>query len=220
MGGVIFPGRDHPAVSGAPGGYLLALVTAANPFSIPGLYESTAFLSMVRKRCSARLRWERTCITGYSRDLLFASGGLALPGGFIHAAVVMRAESRNVAGYGRDTAVSALYSLSVEFSSMAVIELEGGGRPHDDPAHATIRAGYSTAFVILTLGRDGRGGRVARAGGSVSVTGRFSFLAGYDLETGEASGGLTFRAPALAAVSWSIHPVLGSTFSVSMGAAR
>ena len=84
----------------------------------------------------------------------------------------------------------------------------------------TIRAGCSTAFLILTLGRDGRSGRVARAGGSVSATERFSFLAGYDMETGEASGGLTFRAPALAAVSWSIHPVLGSTFSVSVGAVR
>ena len=220
MGGVIFPRRDHPAVSGALDGYLLASVSAANPFSIPGLYESTASLCLVRNRCSAGMRWERTGVTGYSRDLLETSGGLALPGGFIHATVIMRAESRNVAGYGRDTVVSALYSLAVELSSMAVVELEGGCRPYDDPAHATIKAGYSTAFLILTLGRDRCSGRVARAGGSVSVTGRFSFLAGYDMETGEASGGLTFRAPALAAVSWSIHPVLGSTFSVSVGAVR
>lgn len=220
MGGVIFPRRDHPAVSGAPGGYLLATVSAANPFSIPGLYESTASICLVRSCCLAGMRWERTGVTGYSRDLLEASGGFALPGGFIHATVIMRAESRNVTGYGRDTVVSALCSMSVELSSIVVVEMEGGGRSYDDPAHATIMAGYSTAFLILTLGRDDRSGRVARAGGSVSVTERFSFLAGYDMETGEASGGLAFRAPALAAVSWSIHPVLGSTFSVSVGAVR
>ncbi len=220
MGGVIFPRRRHPAVYGATEGYLLAAASAANPFAIPGLCESTAFLSLVRNRCSAGLEWERTGIAGYSHDLLEVSGGFALPGGFIHAAASMRAESWNVTGYGRDTSVSVLYSLSMKLSSIAVIELEGGGRQIEAPAHITVAAGRGTAVIILTYGRDGYGGKVARAGGTVSITGRFSFLAGYDMDTGEASGGLAFRTRVLAAISWSIHPALGPTFSVSAGAVR
>ena len=220
MGGVIFPGRDHPAAHDMSGGYLLALVSAANPFSIPGLYESTASLSVVRGGWSAGLGWERTGIPGFSRDRLEISAGPALPGGFIHLTVIARADSRSVTGYGRDTALSAAYSLSLELSSAAVLEMETCDRPRDGPVHATVRVGGIDAFLLLTLGRDGRRGGIARAGGSVGVTGILSFLAGYDFETGEVSGGLTVRAQALAAVSWSSHPVLGSTFSVSAGAVR
>ena len=220
MGGVIFPVRDHPAAAGPAGGYFLASVSAADLFSIPGLYESTACFSIVRTRYMAGMLWERTGITGYSRDLLKASLGLALPGGFLHLTLIVGADSRNVSGYGRDTVILPACSLSLEVSSIALVEVEGGIRPHEGPAHATVRAGRSTSFLVLTVGRDGHGGRVARSGGSVSVTGSVSFLAGYDLETGEASGGLAIRAPVTAAVSWSIHPELGSTFSVSVGAVR
>ena len=220
MGGVIPSRHDHPAAHDISGGYLLALVSAANPFSMPGLYQSTASLYLVSNRCSAGMCWERTGITGFSHDRLDASGGLALPGGFIHVTAVLRADSRSVAGYGRDTTVSAAYSLSLELSSAAVLEMEASDLPGEGPAHATARVGRKDAFLLLTLGRDGRRGRVARVGGSVSISGKLSFLAGYDLETGEVSGGLTVRAQALAAASWSSHPVLGSTFSVSAGVVR
>lgn len=220
MGGVIFPSRDHPAASGEEGGFIFALVSAANPFSIPGLYESTGSVFIIQDRCSSGMWWEHTGLKGYSRDRLAVSGGLALPGGFIHTALIVMAESRNVEGYGRETEILPLYSLTLEFLSIAVVDLTGGSRTDEDPVHATIRAGNSTAFLILTLGRDRRGGRVVRAGGSVSVAGGFSLMAGYDMETAEASGGLAFRAPFLAAVSWSMHPVLGTTFSVSVGAVQ
>jgi hypothetical protein len=80
--------------------------------------------------------------------------------------------------------------------------------------------GEREVFLLMTLGRDRQRGRVARAGGSIGVTERLSFLAGYDLETGEVSGGIAVGAHLPAAVSWSSHPVLGSTFSVSVGAVR
>jgi len=220
MGGVIFPGRDHPAVHDMQGGYMLALVSAANPFSIPGLYESTASLSVVRSGWSAGLGWERTGIRGFSRDRFGISAGPSLPGGFIHVRAGLRADSRSVTGYGRDTALTAVYSLSLEMSSAAVLEMEASDRPGAGPVHVTVRAGGMDAFLLLTIGRDGRRGRIARGGGSVDAGGILSFLAGYDFETGEVSGGLTVRAQVLAAVSWSSHPVLGSTFSVSAGAVR
>lgn len=220
MGGVMLPRRDHPAACDSPGGYLLAAVSAANPFSIPGLYASTASVSAVRSRWSAGLRWERTGISGYSQDRLEASAGPALPGGFLHVTFITWADSRNVAGYGRDTVVSTGFSVSLEPSSMFAIELEAGARPFEGPAHATVRAGSREASLLLTLGRNSRRESIARTGGFVRVAGRMSFLAGYDLETGEVSGGLMILAEPRAAVSWSMHPVLGTTFSVSIGAVR
>ncbi len=219
MGGVIFPRRDHPAVDGGTGGYLLATVSAANPFSIPGLCESTASVSVVRNFWSTGLDWERTGISGYSRDRLEVSAGLALPGGFSHITVIARANSRRVTGYGRETVFSTGYSVSLEVSSV-VVEMEAGARPDEGPAHATARVGSRGSYIVLTLGRGSRRENVARAGGMVRVAGRLSFLAGYDLETGEVSGGFMLRGPARAAVSWSLHPVLGATYSVSIGAVR
>ena len=220
MGGVIFPGRDHPAVHDVSGGYLLVLVSAANPFSIPGLYESTASLSVVRSRWATGLDWERTGISGYSRDCLEVSSGLALPGGFSHLTVIARADSRSVTGYGRETAFSTGYSVSFEVSSVFVVEMEAGARPDEGPAHATARVGSRVSCLVLTIGRGSRRENVARAGGMVRVAGRLSFLGGYDLETGEVSGGFMFRGPARAAVSWSLHPVLGATYSISIGVVR
>lgn len=220
MGGVVFPRRSHPAAVDGTGGYLLVSASAANPFSIPGLYESTALFSMVRRRWTAAIRWERTGITGYTRDLFETSSGMALPGDFLYINVIVRADSRNVAGYGRDTIASTAYSVSMEASSLAVIEVEAGTRPDERPVRVTVRAGRSGTILVLTVGRNSRGESVVRAGGSIRLMRRVSFLAGYDLETGEVSGGLAVVAPARTAVSWSIHPVLGATFSVSVGAVR
>ncbi len=220
MGGVMLPRRDHPAADGGTGGYLLAVVSAANPFSIPGLYESTAFVSVVRSRWSTGLDWERTGISGYSRDRLEISAGLALPGGFSHLTVIARTDSRRVTGYGREMVFSTGYSVSFEASSVVVVEMEAGARPDEGSAHATARVGNRGSYLVLTLGRGSRRENIARAGGMVRVAGRMSFLAGYDLETGEVSGGLMFRGPAQTAVSWSLHPVLGATYSISIGAVR
>lgn len=220
MGGVMLPRRDHPAADGGARGYLLAVVSAANPFSIPGLYESKASVLVVRTRWSAGLDWERTGISGYSRDRLEVSAGLALPGGFLHFTVITRADSRRVTGYGRDTAFSTGYSASLEVSSVVVVEMEAHLRPDEGPYHATVRVGDRGYCLVLTLGRGSRRENIARAGGLVNVAGLLSFLAGYDLESGEVSGGLMLRGPARAAVSWSLHPVLGATYSVSIGVVR
>ena len=220
MGGVMLPRRDHPAADGGKGRYLLAVVSAANPFSIPGLYESKAFVSVVRRGWATGLDWERAGISGYSRDRFEVSAGLALPGGFIHLTVIARADSRRVTGYGRDTAYSVGYSATLQVSSVAIVEMEAGEQPDEGPAHATFRVGNRGSYLVLTLGRGTRRENVARAGGLVSITGRLSFLAGYDLESGEVSGGFMFQGPARAAVSWSLHPVLGATYSVSIGAVR
>ena len=220
MGGVMLPRRDHPAADGETGGYLLAVVSAANPFSIPGLYESKASVLVVRNRWSTGLDWERIGISGYSRDRFEVSAGLVLPGGFIHLTVITRADSRRVTGYGRDTAFSTGYSASLEVSSVVVVEMEAGARLDEEPSHVTVRVGNRGSYLVLTLGRGSRRENIVRAGGLVNLAGRLSFLAGYDLESGEVSGGLMFRGPARAAVSWSLHPVLGATYSVSIGAVR
>ena len=220
MGRVIFPRREHPAAFDRPAGYLLVSATAANPYSLPGLCESTTFLSVVRRGWSADFRWERTGITGYSRDLLETSAGLAMPGGLFHLSLALRADSRSVTGYGRETAVSTSCSISTPSSAAVSAELESGLAPGEGPAHATLRAGREGTFLLLTMGRNGRGDSLIRAGGSVRLAERVLFLAGYDAGTGEVSGGISFLARARAAVSWSIHPVLGATFSISAGAVR
>jgi hypothetical protein len=163
--------------------------------------------------------WERTGISGYSRDLMEASGGLALFGGSVNAAVTLRVDSRSVAGFGRETILLPACSLSLDLSSLAALEVEGGIRRRDGPVRAAIMARGKGSFLVLTFRRDEWGGSAA-AGGSFDVTGGLSFLAGYDLETGETSGGLSVRGRIPAAVSWSMHPVLGTTFSVSVGAVR
>ena len=130
------------------------------------------------------------------------------------------ADSRNVAGCGTDTAVSAAYCVSIGIPSVAVAELESALLPGKRAAHATLCAGGTGTFLIITIGRRNSGGRITRAGASIRMTAHVSFLTGYDIDTGEVSGGISFLAPASMAVSWSVHPVLGSTFSVSVGALR
>lgn len=220
MGRVIFPRREHPAAFDKLSSYLLVSATAANPYSLPGLYESTAFLSVVRGGWSAGFRWDRTGIAGYSRDMFDTSAGLALPGGLFHINLIARVDSRSVTGYGRETAVSTSCSISTGSSSTVSAELESGAGLFEGPAHATLRAGRDGTFILITMGRNGRGENIIRAGGSVRLAERILFLVGYDIGTGEVSGGISFLAEARTAVSWSIHPVLGATFSVSAGAVR
>lgn len=220
MGGVILPGREHPAAADRYDGYLLVSASAANPFSIPGLYLSTVSLSAVRPGWFTGISWERTGISGYSRDLLETSAGLALPGGILHLGLKVLADSRSVAGCGRETAVSTACLVSIGIASIVAAELESTFPQEEGAAHATVRAGRESAIFVITIGRRSTGGRINRAGASIRLAMKVSFLAGYDIETGEVSGGLAFLAPARMAVSWSIHPVLGATFSVSVGALR
>ena len=220
MGGVMFPRWEHPAALDRRTGYLLVSASAANPFSMPGLYESTAFISAVSSRRAAGIRWERTGMAGYSRDLFEAVAGLALPGGLLRLNLIVRADIRGVAGYGRETSVSAAWSVFIDASPIAAAEMEPGTGAGGFPARASVRAGRGGAFLILTLDRYGPGDSTVRAGGSVRLAARVSFLAGYDIGTGEVSGGLAFLAPARTAFSWSVHPVLGTTFSISVGALR
>jgi hypothetical protein len=220
MGGVIFPGRDHPAASGISSGYLLATVTAANPYSIPGLYESAASVSVVRGGWWGGLDWERTAISGFSRDCVELSAGPALPGGDMHISAILRTESCRVTGYGSETVFSTRWSFSLGVFAVVFVEMEAGTSPYEKDIHATTRVGQGGNCMVLTLGRDSRREDIARAGGTIRVAGRHLLLAGFDLGTGEVSGGLMIRGPALAAASWSLHPVLGATFSVSIGAVR
>jgi len=168
----------------------------------------------------AGISWERTGVKGYSRDRLEAYFGMALPARLFHMAVVVRADSRKVACHGRQTDLSALWSLTLDVSQAVVAELEAGGLAGDAPARATLMAGNGDTSLVLTLGRDVRHWRVARAGGSFHITDRLLFLAGYEIVTGEVSGGMAFRAGPVTTVSWSMHPVLGTTFSISVGAVR
>jgi hypothetical protein len=220
MGRVIFPRREHPAAFDRHAGYLLVSATAANPFSIPGLCESTVFLSVVRAGWSGNIRWEHAGIAGYSQDLLETSAGLGLPGGLFHLYLIVRTDSRSVTGYGRETDVSTSCAVSAGSSSAVAFEMESGVVSGEGRARATFRAGRDGTFLLLTIGRDGRGNSILRAGGAVRLAGRTLFLAGYDIGTGEVSGGISFLAHVRTAVSWSIHPVLGATFSVSAGAVR
>lgn len=220
MGGVLLPLRNHPAASGNHGRYQFVSASAANPFSIPGLYVSTVFLSVVRTGWSTGISWERTGISGYSRDLYEAAAGLALPGRLLNFGLKVLADSRSVSGIGRETGVSAACCLSLEIPSIAVIELESAVVSGEGAAHATLCAGSGGTFLLLTIGRRNSGGRIIRAGASIRLVMNVSFLAGYDIETGEVSGGISLLAPARMAVSWSVHPLLGATFSVSVGALR
>jgi hypothetical protein len=220
MGRVSLPRWGHPVATDIPEGYMLAFVSAANPFSIPGLSESTASLVSVRRSHLAGIRWERTGIAGYSRDDLEVYCGLAFPGRIFNLAAIARADSRKVTGHGRCTDISARWSLALEVPRAAMVEIEACLPPGGASAHASLIAqGNETSFV-LTIGRDERNGRVARAGGTLSATDRLMFLAGYDIVTGEVSGGLAVRADVVAAVSWSIHPVLGTTLSMTVGTVR
>jgi len=220
MGRASLPRRSHPAAPDTPEGYMLALVSAANPFSIPGLVESTASIVSAGRGHLAGSSWERTGMAGYSRDDLEAYGGLALPGGFIHLTAILRMDSREVAGWGRHTDLSARWSLTFEVPGAAVIEVEAGRPPGCESARATVMAGSAETSLVITVGRDSRNGKIARAGGTLGVTDRMTFLAGYEIVTGEVSGGMALRARVVAAVSWSMHPVLGTTFSMTVGAVR
>jgi hypothetical protein len=92
-----------------------------------------------------------------------------------------------------------------------------------DPAgrfRVLMLAGDHAAFLALTAGRDGSGRSLLRAGGCASIGRDVALTGGYDLVTGEVSGGVSIAAGPAAAFSWAMHPVLGTTFSASVGVVR
>jgi hypothetical protein len=220
MGGVILTRRGHPAAAGRYDRYLIASASAANPFSVPGLCVSTVSLSAVRPGWSTYISWEHTGISGYSCDLFELSGGIPLPGGLFHLGLKILSDSRRVAGFGRETVASTAGLISIGNPSTACAELESAICQDDPEAHLSVRAGTEGDFIVISIGRRSKGGRILRAGALIQMTPQASFLTGYDIETGEVSGGVAILTPARMAVSWSVHPVLGVTFSVSVGALR
>jgi hypothetical protein len=220
MGGVMLPRLGHPAARSGLSGYLIALVTAANPFSVPGLYESAVSVALVRRRWSALAAWERTGTEGYSRDLLEASAGVALPGDFCHLTAIVGADITEVTGFGSEKILLSGCRISIELSHLIIVEAEFCAPAGERGERATARVGGWDSCMILSLGRSIDGKFAARAGGVVPAAGPLHLLGGYDVETGETSGGIMLTGSVPAAFSWSIHPVLGTTCSLSIGALR
>jgi hypothetical protein len=75
-------------------------------------------------------------------------------------------------------------------------------------------------MMALTAGSDGSGRIFRRAGASLKLSASLSVGGGYDLDSGEVSGGIFLWAPVTAAFSCGIHPALGMTFSASAGTVR
>ena len=219
MGGVIFPSRGHPAAPRTEDGYLFAEVSATNLFSIPGLYQSAAALFFVTRCCSAAVSWECVSTAGFRRDRVEARAGPAIYGGIIEAGAILEIDCVDVTGCGSDSSVSAGIYLSSSLPWELSLEAAALRRRSVVPVHVAIMAGGDGTYLAITIGRDSRG-VLSRAGGSLRLARMLSLIAGYDIGTGEVSGGVSLKAALPAAFSWSIHPVLGSTFSVTVGVVR
>jgi hypothetical protein len=217
MGSVASSCRYHPAICSGDEEYLFVSVSAANPYSIPDLYESAFSISTVRRAWLADLEWEHRGISGYSRELLKGSAGIILADGAVHAGAEAGLDSRSVEGYGRETSLSADCLLSMAAVPFVVVEVKASCYSDKLPMYGLLLLGGKESRFALMAGRGSRGETIARAGLIVRIASRLSILAGCDIMTGEISGGISIVSNRAAALSWSEHPVLGSTYSISLG---
>jgi hypothetical protein len=216
MGGVVFPLVSHPASDGRVKSCLIGIVSVENPYSIRGLYSSSASVTAIRSFWSIRSYWHRLAAGGYSQDRIAFSAGFAFPQTFLRFAVETEVETTDVSGCGSTAAAETRYSAILDISPHACLQASAGG----EGSMLSLRAGERGLDIVLNVAADGDGRLTYRAGGHVKLSERLALMTGCRFDTGEVSGGISLGGAFPAALSWSEHPVLGSTYSFSFGAVR
>jgi hypothetical protein len=228
MGGVSFPYRFHPADAGGGAAGLLIVFSAANPYSMPDLFQSSFAVSVVRNRWSTAAAWDRTGSRNYSQDVLVVSAGFAPAWSFLHILAAAAADRRSVAGLGSEgyatvrlgVSLECRPSLSLQIEREAYASGEGLLSPVGARYRACAAADLGTLLLCASVRAGSGGGAIVSAGAALRAAGPLSVMTGLRLDTGEVSCGAAIESAVRASLSWSSHPVLGHTISFSIGVAR
>jgi hypothetical protein len=209
------------------GGFIFASGSAEQPWGLPGLLRTSAQVAVRRPWHCARMRWDRLSTAGFAEDLLEGSIGAGTGGATPIVHLVGRCARLSAEGFPSAAAWSAGWAVSADPLPVLSLEVERlarlGGSGH--PALPEAGEGWKVSAcahtrhlrVIAALGTNRAGGRCLRLGLILGGAGRLWFALGARPDTGEVSGGLQWGGQVPVALSWRMHPALGTSFSVGAG---
>lgn len=207
--------------------FAVAACSAEQPWGLPGVLRSTAGIAVRGGRYCAIGRWERLGASGYGEDLLEGSLGAEMAGLPLHLHLIGRGSRRAAAGFGAAGAWSAGCAVSADplpfftVEAQMVSRIAGRGAsplPGADEGwqgSACVRGRGLCLVAALCAPRTG--GLSLRLGLLVGGSGAVRFALGARPGTGEVSGGVQFGGRVPVAVSWRMHPALGTSIAVGAG---
>jgi hypothetical protein len=226
MAGASFPVHNCPVgKSYSLTRYHLISASLRNPYSIPGLVESSLLIEILRGNWLVRSSWDRLGCKVYSEDRLKMSTGR----GFMERTVFCFSgagiEIKRVKDYGSESLLSLNCGLSVDAFGITVLGLESDielSGLHDRGSYFSLKLSAYTDLsgfpLLLNLNINRTALRSPRLAALIDLTGSFFLIAGYRFDTGEVSGGILNQGSRMiVSVSWSNHPVLGLSYSAGGG---
>ncbi|MFO7914099.1 MAG: hypothetical protein R6U43_00195 [Candidatus Krumholzibacteriales bacterium] len=196
----------------------------SNPYSIPGLYRMYIAGFSGWEYLDIRVSWSHTAHRLYHNDI-FRIRLTATRAGRLSSGIVLRADSRGVQGTGRENllfveGVAAFRAGELFSAGWEMILHHSGG-------YRFLRNRLIISFKIerlsILVNRDVYGQRVSEtaAGLELALSDRLSLLSGYRFRTGEISFGIfCWFSGSCFGISWSDHPVLGTTAGCGLGGFR
>ena len=227
LGGAVPPRHLCLQAGQDEGGHLFAGASAEQPWGLPGVLETTGEVFLRTHCCIVRWRWERLGCDRYAGDLI--EGSFGVPAGRLplfahcigryrgHAAEGFPAVSSVEAGWA--VSVAPFDCLTVGAQHLSRISVSGdalAARSGEEwlLSASAARGGFT---VMASLHRADPGRCSLRIGLVLGGPMGVRFALGMRADTGEVSGGLQYGGAVSAAVSWRMHPALGTSVSCGAG---
>ena len=206
------------------GEYSGLVSSISNPYSIPGLFQTHIAGFSGLGFIDIRVSWSHTDHRLYHDDS-YRIRLTATQASRLSSGIVLRADSRGVSGGSRE---NLLYVEGVAaFRAGGIFSASCRMLLHHSGGYRFLRNRLIISFKIerisLVVNRNLYGRRFSEtaAGLELALSDRLCLLSGYRFRTGEISFGLFCRLKgSCLGISWSNHPVLGTTAGCGLGGFR
>jgi len=207
-----------------PGKYTGLVSSISNPYSIPGLYRMGIYGFSGLRFLDIRASWSHIDHRLYRNDVC-AIRMTATEGGSLNCGILLGADSRGITGSSRENHI--FLDGVAAFRAGEIFSAGFRMMFHDTRRYRLLRYRLIISIEIerisLLVNRNLYSHHVSEtaAGLELALSDQLCLLSGYSFRTGEISFGLFCRSGiSCFGISWSDHPVLGSTAGCGIGGFR